>query len=165
MVEESAVRDIIRYHYTREAGVRSLERAVSDSAQDRSDVEPRLKDKRPTELPIRVTAETLEKYLGVCGVSALRRSGRTAGRHCQRSVVRSGRRYSDDWKPAFLAGQVLRTAQGDDEGKVKRPAVVVRAKQLGLKFDIFCQYRLAHPLPEGAIPKDGPMRARLSLRR
>src|SRR5581483_2575428 len=60
LVSESAVRDIIRY-YTREAGVRNLEREISKIC--RKVVKTLLMKKRDEKMA--VTARNLDKYLGV----------------------------------------------------------------------------------------------------
>ena len=127
VVEESAVRDIIRY-YTREAGVRSLERAVGKILRKIVLTELEApKDKRPTELPIRVTAETLEKYLGVRRFSIT-----SAQREPQVGIV-NGLSWSEVGGDILMIeavafpgkGQVLRTGMLGDVMKesVEGPAV------------------------------------------
>lgn len=162
VVEESAVRDIIRY-YTREAGVRSLERAVGKILRKIVLTELEApKDKRPTELPIRVTAETLEKYLGVRRFSIT-----SAQREPQVGIV-NGLSWSEVGGDILMIeavafpgkGQVLRTGMLGDVMKesveAARSVVRARAKQLGLKSDIFANTDWHIHFPEGAIPKDGP---------
>src|SRR5436190_507297 len=63
-VSEAAIRDIVRY-YTREAGVRAMEREISKIC--RKAVKQLLTDKKPDEKAhrISVTPKNLDKYLGV----------------------------------------------------------------------------------------------------
>ena len=61
-ITDEAIRDIVRY-YTREAGVRNLEREISNIA--RKAIKSLLMDGKDAELPIEVTAENLNDYLGV----------------------------------------------------------------------------------------------------
>ena len=161
VVEESAIRDIIRY-YTREAGVRSLERAIGKVLRKivLSELEAP-KEKRP-ELPIHVGADSLEKYLGV-----RRYSITSAQREPQVGIV-NGLSWSEVGGDILMIeavafpgkGQVLRTGMLGDVMKesveAARSVVRARAKQLGLKSDVFANTDWHIHFPEGAIPKDGP---------
>ena len=91
-VEESAVREIIRY-YTREAGVRGLERSIGKVL--RKIVLTVLEEKtEKTELPVVVTNENIATYLGVRRYSITesqrdRRSGSSTGSPGRKSAATS----------------------------------------------------------------------------
>ena len=162
VVEESAVRDIIRY-YTREAGVRSLERAVGKILRKIVLTELEApKDKRPTELPIRVTAETLEKYLGVRRFSIT-----SAQREPQVGIV-NGLSWSEVGGDILMIeavafpgkGQVLRTGMLGDVMKESAQLAItyvrVHAEEYGIDPERLKKCDLHIHAPEGAVPKDGP---------
>lgn len=160
-IEEGAVRDVIRY-YTREAGVRSLERAIGKVL--RKIVLTELEapaEKRPA-LPVTVTPENLVKYLGV-----RRYSITVAQREPQVGIV-NGLSWSEVGGDILMIeavafpgkGQVLRTGLLGDVMKesveAARSVVRARAASLGLRADVFSTTDWHIHFPEGAIPKDGP---------
>lgn len=158
-VAESAVRDIIRY-YSREAGVRALEREVSKIC--RKVVKQLLLKKDANELPITVTAENLDKYLGV-----RRYTYGVAEKEDQVGQV-TGLAWTEvggDLLTIEVAtmpgkGNVQRTGSLGDVMKesveAARSVVRARAKRLGIKADVFEKTDLHVHFPEGATPKDGP---------
>ena len=156
-VTEAAVRDIVRY-YTREAGVRSLERELSKicrkvikSVQLRKAVGKQV-----------VTPENLHDYLGV------RRY--TYGRAEEQNTV--GQVMGLAWtevggdlltiEAATMPGKgnIIRTGLLGEVMKesveAARTVVRSRAAQLGIAEDAFDKRDIHIHVPDGATPKDGP---------
>lgn len=156
-ITEDAVRDICRY-YTREAGVRSLEREVSKIC--RKVVKALVLAKKAER--IEVTAANLDKYLGVrqhsYGIAEKENQvGQVTGLAWTEvggelltieSVVMPGK------------GQIQRTGSIGDVMKesveAARSVVRSRARKLGIKDEVFEKSDIHIHFPEGAIPKDGP---------
>jgi len=156
-VSEDAVRDIVRY-YTREAGVRSLERELSKIC--RKVVKGLLlKKMSPT---VRVTAENLSDFLGVRKYSY----GRAEAQNQVGQVV--GLAWTEvggdllTIEAALMPGkgQVTRTGQLGDVMKesveAARTVVRSRSRVLGIKDEVFEKKDIHIHLPDGATPKDGP---------
>jgi ATP-dependent Lon protease len=156
-VAESAVRDIIRY-YTREAGVRSLEREISKIC--RKVVKQLLLKKQDRK--VQVTAKNLDKFLGV-----RRYTFGVAEKENQVGQV-TGLAWTEvggDLLTIEVAtmpgkGNVQRTGSLGDVMKesveAARSVVRARARRLGLRDDLFEKTDLHVHFPEGATPKDGP---------
>jgi len=157
VIRESAVRDIIR-HYTREAGVRNLEREISKIC--RKVVKELLLKKRSE--AIVVTPKSLPKYLGVQRF----RFGR-ADEFDQVGQV-TGLAWTE------VGGELLRIEAALVPGKGKftytgqlgdvmqesiQAAMTVvrsRAESLGIEKDFHQKLDVHIHVPEGATPKDGP---------
>jgi ATP-dependent Lon protease len=156
-VAESAIRDIIRY-YTREAGVRSLEREISKIC--RKVVKQLLLKKQDRKM--QVAAKNLDKFLGV-----RRYSFGVAEKQNQVGQV-TGLAWTEvggDLLTIEVAtmpgkGNVQRTGSIGDVMKesveAARSVVRARAHRLGLRDEIFEKTDLHVHFPEGATPKDGP---------
>ncbi len=157
MLTESAVRDIIRY-YTREAGVRSLERDLAKIC--RKVVKEVLL--KPTDKKVTVTQRNLEKYLGVHRF----RYGR-AEDHDQVGQV-TGLAWTEvggdllTIEAAVVPGKGKLTITGQ-LGEVMQESVqaamtVVRSRAgvLGIEQEFYQKHDIHIHVPEGAIPKDGP---------
>lgn len=158
-VRESAIRDIIRY-YTREAGVRNLEREVSKIC--RKVVKDILLSKTEKNRHATITPNSLEKYLGVKRF----RYGK-ADEHDQVGQV-TGLAWTE------VGGELLRIEAALIHGKgklsytgqlgdvmqesIQAAMTVVRSRAKALFIDSdFHQKRDIHiHVPEGATPKDGP---------
>ncbi len=156
-IRESAVRDIIR-HYTREAGVRNLEREISKICRK---VVKELLLKKRSEAVI-VTPKTLQKHLGVQRF----RFGR-ADEFDQVGQV-TGLAWTE------VGGELLRIESALVPGKGKfsytgqlgdvmqesiQAAMTVvrsRAEALGIETDFHQKLDVHIHVPEGATPKDGP---------
>jgi len=156
-IRESTVRDIVRY-YTREAGVRNLEREISKIC--RKVVKEVLLKKRSSSVV--VTPKALEKYLGVQRF----RFGR-ADEHDQVGQV-TGLAWTE------VGGELLRIEAALIPGKgkftytgqlgdvmqesIQAAMTVVRSRAEGFGIDPEFHQKLdAHiHVPEGATPKDGP---------
>ena len=157
LVTEAAVRDIVRY-YTREAGVRSLERELSKIC--RKVVKAlQLKQMQPL---VKVTDENLNDFLGVRKFNY--------GRAEQMNQV--GQVVGLAWtevggdlltiEAALMPGKgVVKTtgSLGDvmkESVEAARTVVRSRARQLGIPDAYFEKKDLHIHVPDGATPKDGP---------
>ncbi len=156
-VAESALRDIIRY-YTREAGVRSLEREISKIC--RKVVKMLLLKKQ--EQKVAVTAKNLGKFLGVrrydFGVAEKENQvGQVIGLAWTEV---GGELLTIESMTMPGKGNVIRTGTLGDVMKesieAARTVVRSRAKALGIKNDVFEKNDIHIHVPEGATPKDGP---------
>jgi len=156
-LRESALRDIVRY-YTREAGVRNLEREIAKVCR-KVVKDILLKQPKGT---IVVTPKRLEEYLGVKRF----RYGR-AEEYDQVGQV-TGLAWTE------VGGELLRIEAALMPGKgrlshtgqlgevmqesIQAAMTVVRsrAESLGLDDDFHQKYDVHIHVPEGATPKDGP---------
>ncbi len=156
-VEESAVRDIVRY-YTREAGVRSLERELSKIC--RKVVKALLlKQMQPQ---VVVNAENLNDFLGVRKYSY----GRAEAQNQVGQVV--GLAWTEvggdllTIEAAIMIGKgtITRTGSLGDVMKesveAARTVVRSRARVLGITEDLLEKRDIHIHVPDGATPKDGP---------
>ena len=166
-VSESAIRDIVRY-YTREAGVRSLEREIakicrkvvkqilseSDSTED--------SDSKNKAKKISVSSRNIEKYLGVKRfrygkAEELDQVGQVTGLAWTEvggelltieSVVVPGK------------GKETFTGQLGDvmQESIKAAVTVIRSRSqlLGVEENFYAENDIHFHVPEGATPKDGP---------
>jgi ATP-dependent Lon protease len=154
---DSAVMAIIQ-HYTKEAGVRNLERELASVCRKVA-VEVVKKDRNAR---IRVSAKGLNAYLG----PPRYRYGKAGVEH--RVGVATGLAWTD------LGGELLETQVQVMPGKGKllitgqlgnvmqesaqaaMSYVRSRAEELGLERDFYQKLDIHIHIPEGAIPKDGP---------
>ncbi len=156
-VAESALRDIVRY-YTREAGVRSLERDISKIC--RKVVKTLLL--RKSQAKVAVSARNLDKYLGV-----RRYNFGVAERENQVGQV-TGLAWTEVGGELLTIEAVVLTGKGKTTttgklGEVMQESVQAalsvvrkRAQSLGIDHDFYQKSDIHIHLPEGAIPKDGP---------
>jgi ATP-dependent Lon protease len=156
-VSEGAIRDIIRY-YTREAGVRSLEREISKIA--RKVVKMLLLKKQ--ERKIAVTPKNLDKFLGVrrfdFGMAEKENQvGQVVGLAWTEV---GGDLLTIEAMTMPGKGDIIRTGTLGDVMKesieAARTVVRSRAKRLGIKSETFGKTDIHIHVPEGATPKDGP---------
>jgi ATP-dependent Lon protease len=156
-ISESAIRDILRY-YTREAGVRGLDRELSKVC--RKVVKALLLKGRDSK--VMVNARNLDKYLGV-----RRYSYGIAEKHNQVGQV-TGLAWTEvggellTIETAVLPGKGNITPTGK-LGEVMKESIQAalsvvrsRARSLGIPDDFYQKTDLHIHLPEGATPKDGP---------
>ncbi|WP_298827634.1 endopeptidase La [uncultured Piscinibacter sp.] len=156
-VTESAVRGIIRY-YTREAGVRSLEREISKICRK---VVKAIQLKQVTDKVV-VIEENLNDYLGVRKYSY----GQAEKQNQVGQVV--GLAWTEvggdllTIEAAVMSGKgnIIRTGQLGDVMKesveAARSVVRSRARRLGIKDELFEKRDVHIHVPDGATPKDGP---------
>ena len=156
-VAESAIRDIIRY-YTREAGVRSLEREISKIC--RKVVKMLLLKKQDKK--VAVTGKNIDKFLGVrrydFGVAEKENQiGQVVGLAWTEV---GGDLLTIEAVTMPGKGQIIRTGTLGDVMKesieAARTVVRSRARNLGIKLDAFEKNDIHIHVPEGATPKDGP---------
>jgi ATP-dependent Lon protease len=157
VISESAVRDIIRY-YTREAGVRALERELSKIC--RKVVTTLVKDNE--ERRISVSARNLSKYLSV-----RRYTFGMAEKKNQVGQV-SGLAWTEVGGELLTIEAVMVPGKGKMTttgklGEVMQESVQAalsvvrsRSKPLGIPVDFYQKNDIHIHLPEGATPKDGP---------
>ena len=156
-LSESAVRDIVRY-YTREAGVRSLEREIAKISRKVAR-ELLLNKKREH---IAVNAKNLDKYLGV--------------RHFRYGMAEQSNQIGQvtglAWtevggelltiESALLPGKGKLTITGklgdvmQESIQAAMSVVRSRALSLGIPEDFYQKHDFHLHVPEGATPKDGP---------
>jgi ATP-dependent Lon protease len=156
-VNDAAIRDIVRY-YTREAGVRSLEREVSKIC--RKVVKMLLLKK--SEKKVIVTPKNLDKFLGVrrydFGVAEKENQvGQVVGLAWTEV---GGDLLTIEAVQMPGKGNVIRTGTLGDVMKesieAARTVVRSRAQRLGIKNEVFEKADIHIHVPEGATPKDGP---------
>ncbi len=157
VITEPAIRDIIRY-YTREAGVRNLEREIAKIC--RKVVKGLVL--KPRDRRVVVAPRNLERYLGVRRY----RYGRAEERDQVGQVT--GLAWTEvggdllTIEAAVMPGKgnIIRTGQLGDVMKesieAARTVVRARARLLGIPDDYFEKHDIHIHVPEGAIPKDGP---------
>ncbi len=156
-ITESAVRDIIR-HYTRESGVRNLEREISKIC--RKVVKSLLL--KPRDKKVMVTPKSMEKYLGVrrfrYGVAEDKdQVGQVTGLAwtevggelltIEAAVVPGNGKHSQTGQ----LGDVMKES-------IEAAMTVVRSRAgvLGVEEDFYQKVDVHIHVPEGATPKDGP---------
>ncbi|WP_298138218.1 endopeptidase La [Acidiferrobacter sp.] len=156
-ISESAVRDIVRY-YTREAGVRNLEREIAKISRKVAR-ELLLNKKRDH---VSVSAKNLDKYLGV--------------RHFRYGMAEQSNQVGQvtglAWtevggelltiESALLPGKGKLTITGklgdvmQESIQAAMSVVRSRAASLGIPEDFYQKHDFHLHVPEGATPKDGP---------
>ena len=156
-ITESAVRDIVRY-YTREAGVRSLERELSKICRkvikglQLGKLQPK----------VEVNADNLNEYLGVRKFSY----GRAEHANQVGQVVGlawtevGGELLTVEAVALPGKGKIMTTGKLGEvmQESIQAALSVVRrrSKSLGIAEDFYQKSDIHIHLPEGAIPKDGP---------
>ncbi len=157
-VTSTALRDIVRY-YTREAGVRALERELSKICRK---VVKAAVIKKGVKAKVRVTPQNLDKYLGV-----RRYTFGIAEKEAQVGQVTGlawtevgGELLTIESTTMPGKGNIIRTGSLGDVMKesieAARTVVRSRARRLGIKDVVFEKNDIHIHLPEGATPKDGP---------
>lgn len=156
-VSESALRDVVRY-YTREAGVRSVEREIAKIC--RKVVKEVLL--KPTDKVIKVTSKNLDKYLGV------RRFRYGVAEENDQIGQVNGLAWTEvggellTIEAAVMPGKgkLSITGQLGDvmQESIQAAMSVIRSRSetLGLADDFQDNKDIHVHVPEGATPKDGP---------
>jgi len=156
-IDGSAVRDVIRY-YSREAGVRGLEREVSKVCR-KVVKQVLLKEQKA---PITISEENLEQYLGVrkfsFGIADEEdRVGQVTGLAWTQV---GGELLTIECSTVKGKGKVVRTGSLGDVmlESIQAAMTVVRSRSNALQIDD--EFHEKHDIhvhvPEGATPKDGP---------
>ncbi len=156
-IADNALTDIVR-HYTREAGVRSLEREISKIC--RKTIKQILL--KPSDAPVKVDAKNLDKFLGV------KRFRYGKAEEANRIGQVTGLAWTE------VGGELLTIESAVVPGKgklqytgqlgevmqesIQAAMTVVRSRQavLGLEPDFYQKNDVHVHVPEGATPKDGP---------
>src|SRR5216110_2845847 len=161
-VSEAAIRDIVRY-YTREAGVRALERELSKicrKAVKQLLTEKKAGDDKPHR--ITVTPKNLDKFLGV-----RRFTFGMAEKQNQIGQV-TGLAWTEVGGELLTIEAVTMPGKGKTIttgklGEVMQESIHAalsevrnRSRKLGVKEDFYQKNDIHIHLPEGATPKDGP---------
>ena len=156
---EKTVRDITRY-YTREAGVRNLEREIAKIC--RKVTKELLLNKAKTEKTISVTPKSLEKYLGV-------RRYRYGTAEVTNQVGQvTGLAWTEVGGELLTIEAVIVPGKGkltitgklgdvmQESIQAAMSVVRARAAKLGIMPDFYQKHDFHLHVPEGATPKDGP---------
>ncbi len=156
-VTDDAVRHIIRF-YTREAGVRSLDRELSKLC--RKSVKDILMNKKTS---IRVTTANLEKFLGVPKFRIHEVDD------ANRVGVVNGLAYTEfggdllSIEAVTIPGKDGKVTMTGNLKDVMKESIVVaemlvksRARSLGIDYNVLKELNIHVHVPEGATPKDGP---------
>ena len=178
-VDEEAVRDIVRY-YTRESGVRNLEREISKIcrkvvkeltlgqvkkaavAKKAVAAVKTAKSKAKTPGRVAVDSSNLEQYLGVRRFDFGRKElqnevGLVTGLAWTQV---GGDLLSIEASVVPGKGRLINTGQLGDVMKESIQAALsvvrARAERLGIEADFHEKYDIHIHVPEGATPKDGP---------
>lgn len=155
-ISDGALRKII-HNYTREAGVRNLERRIGDIC--RKAAREYLEHKKGN---IRVTESNLEKYLGKERVSF-----EDANEEDQVGIVRGlawtsvgGDTLQIEVNVMPGKGEMKMTGQMGDVMKESAQIALTYVRsvcpQYGVADDFFEKHDMHIHIPEGAVPKDGP---------
>ncbi len=157
-INDKAILDIIR-RYTREAGVRSLERTIASIC--RKVARERLKNKEPRKR-YRISPQAVEKYLGVpryrFGLAEERDEIGLATGMAWTEVGGELLQIEATLMPG--SGKLTITGKlGDvmqESAQAAMSYVRSRAVRLGIDADFYQKIDIHVHVPEGAIPKDGP---------
>ena len=157
---DKSVLDIVRY-YTREAGVRGLERQIAKIFR-KSVKERVLSDTKKAKSIIKITPKNLEKY---CGVPKFKFGeadvedivGKVSGL-AWTEVGGELLTIESSYVPG--KGQVIKTGSLGDvmQESIQAALTVVRSrsKKLGIASNFYEKYDVHIHVPDGATPKDGP---------
>lgn len=161
-IQDSALKSIITY-YTKEAGVRNLERKIGDICRKaaREILEEKEKGSEET-LKIRVTSSNLAKYLGKKKYRL-----KKAGRKPQVGIVR-GLAWTSVGGDTLQIEVNVMPGKGDIDltgqlGDVMKESAIIAMSYVrsisgesGIKPEFFKENDFHIHIPEGAVPKDGP---------
>lgn len=159
-ISDTAVRDIIRY-YTREAGVRGLEREIAKIC--RKVVHDITLDKNKKKTKKRaITSKSLEEYLGVkkfrFGLAeASNQVGQVTGlawTEVGGDLLSLEAQYYPGKGKSHFTGSLGDVMQESIQAAMT--VVQTRASKLNIDPEFFMQHDFHVHVPEGATPKDGP---------
>jgi len=158
-INKNVILSLIRY-YTREAGVRGLERQIAKIL--RKVVKERLVNETKSDKATSITPKNLEKYSGVkkfkYGVAEKDNAiGQVTGLAWTEV---GGELLTIEASHIEGKGRVIKTGSLGDvmQESIQAALTVVRsrAESLGIKSNFYEKYDVHIHVPEGAIPKDGP---------
>jgi len=169
-VEEAAIRDIVRY-YTRESGVRNLEREVAKICRKvvkeialagPQPVKPAKKPAKKAKARVVVDSANLDRYLGV------RRFDFGRAEEQNEVGLVTGLAWTEvggdllQIESTLIPGKGAVTLTGQLGNVMKESAtaalsvVRARAEALGIDVDFLQKHDVHLHVPDGATPKDGP---------
>ena len=157
-VSENAIYDIVRF-YTREAGVRNLERELAKICRK---VVKELLLRKEDQGKVSVTPRNLEKYLGVRRFRyGLAEENDQIGQVTGLAWTEvGGELLSIESTIVPGKGRLIHTGQLGEvmQESIQAATTVVRsrAEALGIEEDFYQKYDIHVHVPEGATPKDGP---------
>jgi len=156
-ITDAALRDLIRF-YTREAGVRNLERELANLC--RKATKEILQKKRES---LHITPKNLGKYAGV------RRYSFGEVEEINRIGVVNGLAYTEvggdllSIEAVTMPGKDGKVSTTGNLKEVMKESITVaemliksRSNQLGISYDALKEMNIHVHVPEGATPKDGP---------
>lgn len=156
-ISDAALRDLIRY-YTREAGVRGLERELAKLCR-KSIKDILMKGKKA----ISITPRGLSKYSGV------RKFSNREIDDVDNVGVVNGMSYSEvggsvlPIESVVLPGKDGKVSMTGNLKDVMKESIIVaemlvksRAAQYGIDYEVLKKQQIHVHVPEGAVPKDGP---------
>lgn len=160
-IEEDAIRDIVRY-YTRESGVRNLEREIAKISRKVVKEIALAGPKKGKPKAVKVDSRNLDKYLGV------RRYDYGRAEEQNEIGLVTGLAWTEvggdllQIEVALVPGKggVTLTGQLGDVMKESATAALSvvrsRAAQLGIDVEFLQKHDVHLHVPDGATPKDGP---------
>ncbi len=157
VIDDSAIQDIVRY-FTREAGVRNLDREVAKIA--RKAVAAFSKDKSLKTLT--VNHENIEEYLGVRKYDyGIAESENQIGQVTGLAWTQvGGELLTIEASAVYGKGHMIKTGSLGDvmQESIQAALTVVRsrAQTLGIAPNYLEKFDIHIHVPEGATPKDGP---------
>ncbi len=157
-INDQAIRHLVRY-YTREAGVRNLEREIANLC--RKAIKEILLAKKKKKITI--TLRNVEKYAGV------RRHRFGAADEVDKIGVVNGLAYTESGgdllsiEAVAMRGKDAKVTTTGNLKEVMKESITVaemliksRSSQFGLHYEDLKKQQIHVHVPEGAIPKDGP---------
>ena len=156
-IRDSVIRDIIQY-YTREAGVRNLDREIANICRK---IVKRILLK-PSEKKVTVTSKKLESLLGVKHyrygmMEEENRIGQVTGLAWTEV---GGELLTIEFAIVDGKGKITRTGKLGDvmQESIEAAMTVVRSRSglLGIDHEFYKEHDFHIHVPEGATPKDGP---------
>ncbi len=156
-ISDDALRDLIR-HYTREAGVRNLEREIANLC--RKSIKEILQKKKAG---VSITARNLEKYAGI------KRFKFGEIEEQNKVGVVNGLAYTEfggdllSIEAVTMPGKDGKVSTTGNLKEVMKESITVaemliksRSHQFGIEYDKLKEMNIHVHVPEGATPKDGP---------
>lgn len=160
-IQDGALKNIITY-YTKEAGVRELERKIGEICRKSAKEILEVKESGQEAEKIKVTASNLDKYLGKRKYSLDK-----AGKEPQVGIVR-GLAWTSVGGDTLQIEVNMMPGKGEIEltgqmGEVMKESAIIGmsfVRSVGeenhIKPEVFKEHDFHIHIPEGAVPKDGP---------